>query len=102
MLTSDYEGIPNALMEAIALASRLSTDCSPGGARLLIKDGENGLLVPTGDPVSISDAICRFIENPEFARQCGENAREIIYKYSPDKILNMWKVYLESFLTNDR
>lgn len=103
VLTSDYEGIPNALMEAMAVGLPVvSTDCSPGGARLLIKDGENGLLVPTGDPVSISDAICRFIENPEFARQCGENAREIIYKYSPDKILNMWKVYLESFLTKDR
>lgn len=47
MLSSDFEGMPNALMEAIALGLPcISTDCDGGGAAFLIEDGVNGLLVP--------------------------------------------------------
>ena len=47
VLSSDFEGMPNALMEAMALGiPSISTDCSPGGARDLIVEGKNGWITP--------------------------------------------------------
>ena len=49
VLTSDYEGMPNALMEAMALGLPcIATDCRPGGARTLIEDEVNGYVMPQG------------------------------------------------------
>ncbi|WP_066633810.1 glycosyltransferase [Desulfolucanica intricata] len=96
VLSSDYEGIPNALIEAMAIGMPVvSTDCSPGGARLLIENEVNGLLVPAGDYLAIAQAIIRYIENPDFARQCGNAAKQIKTKYAPEKIINQWKEYVD-------
>lgn len=95
VLTSDYEGIPNALIEAMSIGLPvISTDCSPGGARMLIEDGVNGLLVKTGDPMAVAEAIIKYIENSDFARQCGTAARKIKDKLSPDVIIKQWEDYI--------
>ena len=50
LMTSDYEGISNALIEAMSVGvAVVATDCLGGGASLLIQNGINGLLVPRGD-----------------------------------------------------
>lgn len=95
VLTSDYEGIPNALIEAMAIGLPvISTDCSPGGARMLIEDGVNGLLVKTGDPEAVAEAIIKYIENPDLAKQCGTAARKIKERLSPDLIIKQWEDYI--------
>ena len=72
VLTSDNEGIPNALAEAMSIGLPcISTDCTPGGARLLIEDGNNGLLVKKGDSIAISNAIISLIENPALCEKLG-------------------------------
>lgn len=96
LLTSDYEGIPNALIEAMSLGMPcVSTDCSPGGAAMLIQNGENGLLVNAGDVEGVADAIERFINDAELARSCGEKAKVINEIYAPEKIIGMWNDYIE-------
>lgn len=95
VLTSDYEGIPNALIEAMAIGMPVvSTDCSPGGARMLIEDGVNGLLVPVRDPVAIAQAIIKYIENPDMAKSCGMAAKQIKSRFSPEKIISQWQEYI--------
>ncbi len=97
VLTSDYEGIPNALIEAMVSGLPVvSTDCSPGGARLLIEHKKNGLIVPTGDVDSIADAIVFLLDNPEIAEQLGNEAQKIIEKYSPIRITKMWDEFIDS------
>ncbi len=61
LMSSDYEGLPNALMEA--MASRLiciSTDCKTG-PRDLINEGVNGYMVPVGDSNALADTIIKVI-----------------------------------------
>lgn len=95
VLTSDYEGIPNALIEAMMLGMPVvSTDCSPGGAQLLIRDGENGLLVEKGNAIAVADAICRIFESTDLKDKLAKNACRICDDFAPDRISTEWDNYL--------
>lgn len=99
VLTSDFEGIPNALIEAMSAGLPvISTDCSPGGARLLIKNNKNGLIVPTGDANSIADSILFLLDNSELADQYGAEAKKITDTFSPKKIIEMWDESIKNVL----
>ena len=99
LITSDYEGISNSLLEAMAVGLPcVSTDHTPGGARLLIKDGENGLLAPIGNAEKLAEAMCRFAEDVELAKSCGEKAKEVVVRFAPDKIIDMWEKYIEKVI----
>lgn len=94
LITSDYEGISNALLEAMAVGLPcVSTDHTPGGARLLIQHGENGLLAPVGDARALADAMCRFAEDPALAAACGESAKLVTERFHPDRIIDQWEAY---------
>ena len=72
--SSDWEGLPNALMEAMALGLPVvSTDCPCGGPKTLIEDGVNGLLVPIMDEKAMTDGILRLIEDRELAERLGHH-----------------------------
>lgn len=82
VMSSRYEGMPNALMEAMAVGLPcVSTDC-PNGPAELITSGENGLLVPVGDHKKLAEAIIKMIEDKDFAEMCGQNARKILETHS--------------------
>ena len=99
VITSAYEGIPNVLLEAMACGLPVvSTDCSPGGARLLINDGSNGRLVPVDDVNAIASAIEFYLENPDVADQYGKQARLDMEVYDPSVILPKWKEYIEEVI----
>lgn len=91
VLSSDFEGIPNALLEAMSIGMPvISTDCSPGGAAFLLKEKNNGYLVPRDNVELLAEAIIHVIENYEEAVQRGNNARKSLYDFSEDKISKMW------------
>ena len=82
VMSSLYEGMPNALMEAMASGIPcISTDC-PNGPAELITNEVNGLLVPLKDVKALTDAMLRMIEDKEFAERCGKNAKEILKTHS--------------------
>lgn len=96
VLSSDFEGMPNALMEAMAMGVPcISTDCPCGGPRDLITNGENGLLVPVGDIDSLVSALNLLINNREFADKLGKNGLDIRNKLSINNIGNMWYNYFQ-------
>ena len=99
VITSNYEGIPNSLLEAMSCGLPvISTDCSPGGARLLIENLHNGIIIPRDDVKSLAFSISYVIDNPHFAESIGANAKRVLDDYHPSKILNSWREYIEVVL----
>lgn len=99
VLSSDYEGMPNALMEAMAAGvPSISTDCPCGGPRMLIRNGENGLLVPVGDENALSAAMERLLSNRSFAEKIGKQAQEDAKRYEPKVIFREWKAFVDSIM----
>lgn len=95
VLSSDYEGMPNALMEAMALGVPcVSTDCGGGGARFLIEDGENGLLVPQKDEAKMAAAMEQILCDKSFSAKISANARKLQVKLAPDKIYGEWEEFI--------
>lgn len=95
VLSSDFEGMPNALIEAMSLGLPcVSTDCSPGGAAELINTGVNGIIVPRGNIGYIAQACIYMLDHPEIADRCGINAQDVVEKLSPNKIYNQWEEYI--------
>lgn len=89
--SSDYEGISNSMLEALALGlPSVVTDCPAGGARLAIQNRENGLLVPTADEQAFYTAMKYMIENPEDAERMGMNAARIRERWPIEKIADRW------------
>lgn len=102
VLSSDYEGMPNALMEAMAVGvPSVSTDCPCGGPRDLIKDGQNGLLVPCNNEKKLTLAMEKLLSQPEQAKQIGAKAREFAQKFATPFIFKQWKKYFDSITPNN-
>lgn len=89
--SSDYEGISNSMLEAMGIGlPTICTDCPCGGARMMIENNVNGILVPVRDSKAMYIAMKKIIENPEFAENLSKNAIKIKEKLSQDKICKMW------------
>jgi glycosyltransferase involved in cell wall biosynthesis len=89
--SSDFEGMSNSMLEAMAMGLPcVCTDCPAGGARAVIKDGENGLLSPVGDSHALYLAMKKIAENPELANKLSQNSVKIREEQSVDKIIKKW------------
>ena len=89
--SSDYEGISNSMVEAMAMGLPcVCTDCRGGGAREMIQDGENGLLVPIGDAKALADAMHRMVNEKGLAEKCAKNAAKVREELAVKKIAAQW------------
>ena len=99
ILSSDYEGIPNVIIEAfIAGVPVVSTDCSPGGARVLIEDGVNGFVVPIGNYELLGRKACELLDNPSLAEEFIKKSKERLKRFDSNEIFNQWDTYLTKII----
>lgn len=96
VLPSDYEGMPNSLMEAMALGvPSISTDCPCGGPKFLMNEN-CGILVPTKDVASLSKAMRKVLNSEALQKEFSVNSSKYIKEnLNPDIICEKWFKYIE-------
>lgn len=93
--SSDYEGLSNSMIEAMAIGlPTICTDCPCGGAKMIIKDRINGLLTDVGDAKMLSTKMIELIEDVELFKKISMNSIKIRNKLSIDNITNEWNKYI--------
>lgn len=96
VLSSDYEGIPNSLIEALAMGVPcVATNCPIGGPGMCISNNENGLLVETGNVSELQRAMEQIAGDTDLMNRYGEKAIKTRELFSEKKILDMWYSELE-------
>ena len=94
--SSDYEGLSNSMIEAMAIGLPvICTDCPCGGARMVIEDGVNGLLVPVRNKIEMIKNIELLIRDTRLSNDLSHNATKITKHLSVQCILEKWIKVLE-------
>lgn len=93
---SNYEGISNSMLEALAIGiPTISTDCPVGGAALAIENNVNGILISVEDEEALYNSINKIIADKEFASRISLEAMKIKERFSLNKIGDIWIGLLE-------
>lgn len=91
LLSSNYEGISNSMLEALAIGLPVVvTDCPVGAARMYIKNQTNGCFVPVEDAVAFADAMESVFVDKKFAISMGQEAMKIRDQLTEDVIIDQW------------
>ena len=94
VLSSNYEGLSNALLEAMMMGLPcISTECA--GSTEIIRNEENGILVPIGDKQKLSEAMIKLIENKKLAEEIGKKAKETSKLFESNLVLKQWENVIE-------
>ena len=89
--SSDFEGISNVMLEAMASGlPSICTDCPVGGAAMVIQDGVNGMLVPVGNREELTRAMARVADDPAFAEKIGREALGVRERFALDRVVQQW------------
>lgn len=99
LMTSDFEGIPNVIIESFAAGTPVvSTDCSPGGARVLIQDSYNGFIVPAGDYKALADKVLSLLSDDKHSEEFVTRSKDKLESLDYDRILDSWNDFILSMV----
>ena len=90
VMSSDYEGLPNALLEAMMMGHACVSTACPGVAAV-ITDGVDGLLVPCGDAAALASAMTRLAEDDVLRAGLGMAALHTAESFSVKRVVPLWE-----------
>jgi glycosyltransferase involved in cell wall biosynthesis len=93
VMSSRYEGFPNALVEAISYGVPVIST-SWAGAAEIITDGVDGLLVPVTSPESLAMSMRRLMSDPELRNRLRRNASAVSHRYDIRAVVERWDAVL--------
>ena len=94
LLTSNWENFPHMVVEALAVGTPVLAT-SVGGVSEIVRDGENGLLVPAGDAAAVARAIERYFEDAELRERLRAAAGSSVEVFAADRIYERLEQVLE-------
>jgi len=96
LISSDFEGMPNALMEALACGVPcIATDCPCGGPRALIKNKHNGILVGVNEVEEMATAISEVLADTEYKNNLSLAAKKSSERFAPNVVFAQWVDYIK-------
>lgn len=99
VLSSNFEGMPNALLEAMCLGVPcISTDCRPGGARMIINDGVDGFIVPVNDSNSLAQKIALLLSDEKLRNEFSSQALLNRKRFSSSNTFEKWEMYIKKIV----
>ena len=101
LLTSQYEGLPLVLIEAMSVGLPLVSYICPTGPRDIIEDGQNGYLVAVGDEKTFAERVCQLIEDEPLRKQMGQAGLKESEKYRIEDIAQRWMQLFRELLAKE-
>lgn len=99
-LSSEYEGLSNAMLEAVCVGLPIvSTRVS--GTDELVQDGVNGYVVDTGNVKAIAQALERLMENGQMIEQFGNESKRLAEQFRLDTIVHEWLRLIKQVVKNN-
>ncbi len=95
LLSSAWENFPHVLVEALAVGTPVITT-RVGGVEEVVHDGENGLVVPPGDPAALAAAIARFFSSAELAARLRSGAAPSVAALAPEEVYGRLEAILRA------
>ncbi len=93
VMSSRYEGMPNALLEAMSIGMPcISTNCVAGPSEL-IKNYENGILIEVDSIEKMNEAMVQIIENKSLRNKISKNSLKVKETHLPDQIYSQYYSY---------
>ena len=103
VLSSRFEGIPNVLIEAMAVGiPTISFDCTPGGPAYLTDNGRRGGLVEANNVEALSDSIIELIEDEDKRSIYSSSGLEILNELTPQRINKLWLDAFSEIIKNEQ
>ena len=94
VLTSEFEGLSNALIEAMMLGIPCVTTDYPG-AEEVTENGVTGLIVPRGDAGALAEKLIFLARDQETGNTLGKNARQEAERYRAGNVIAQWRKVIE-------
>ena len=99
VLCSNYEGMPNSLIEAFSLGIPcISTDCPCGGPREIIENGYNGYLITPEAEDELYNCMVNLIDNEDTCKMFSMNSIKSREKFNPQIVNKKWKEFIEKIV----
>ena len=97
VMSSHYEGFPMVMIEAMACGLPAVSFDFKCGPKDIIKEGENGLVVPDGDIDGLAEAMVTLMKDDELRKRMGEEAKKVVETFSEAKVMDKWvRLYEET------